>query len=1182
MKIVYYFEPWIELGRPYLRYHNLRYQIGPQISALVKEYKDINISVVIGEGTYAKCLSDGYTIKNVEFHVLYDNELREIFPNYLDASIKTFHNTASDDQSLRMASLVQDKLGDGFQPDLLISFLSPASHFQKIWPDAAILYTEFGIFSRAPFPRTFYFDPFGMFHNSYIGKFENELREQKISSSDQRHLNLLRNKVESGLNDIVPNLHKELKSHGFKKNILLPMQFSGYFGFDACSDYSSQFEMLFDVLKRTPSDIGIIATEHGAWPSVIDDHNIDFLKQSFRNLIIPENFKSVNNLSQLLLPIVDGVASVSSSVGLQSVFFGKPLLALGKSHLNTFSSGNIENTTNILDGSHSKKFDGAINHLLRSYYHQDNIIYSAEWARDFYQKAVQKHRSGHKDFNYFSPSTANRNFYSTLGHALRIEEFKSSEQGINAYNDIRIPQSEVDQDTATLNNYDIISFDIFDTLIQRPLMMPHQLFQLMQEEVRKLVDDPHLNFHSLRRRAENLTRSETDKDEVSIEEIYEVLCQESGIPYNICEKIMELEWQYELKFCEPRPYGKILFDIAKRLDKKIILISDFYFGEYFIKTLLEKNGFEGYKNIFISCDVRLSKRSGLLFDHVLRTLNIRGTSIIHIGDNYKSDIENSSIYDISSLHLPKGSDLFFRNKSISTIWKNERQRNYYPSDELHNSTAVMLGLIINNLYGDPRNKDMVSAFNGDAKSLGYSLMGPIILGFILFLRHEVRMSEVEKLLFLSRDGYLLKRAYDIVESTSPIGIPYEYILASRKAFTSANLVTKSDLYAALTVPFKPSTIDDILSKKFSIDPSLLTDQALSDIGIVDRDTIYHPIADATNIRNIVEVISDDILDLCKKKRAAAQQYYMQYIPNNAKVGLVDIGYSGSVHKQFKALIDVDASCFFLLTNLQAKKLHRSGTEIKGFLGQFIDHTSPDSPFFGIISLLETMCGSYESSLEHFEIDEGSATPQFSQLKPSGARRRTQIRKLHDGALEFVSDFIQKFDLSAHDFDLSPELTMKWLRALVLTPTRGDALVFNNIEHDDSFGGHDNRYIIPDVTKLIKKMNGRVTVKQAKSLISQSDWKNGTEALLPKRRSTPSSANYHFIPVKLSVYQQALPLRSEGNKLNFHTFSAITPTPRVKMSSFQRKMRKLRQRPKAFFQDAKNPLLKKMSIFFSEA
>ena len=82
-----------------------------------------------------------------------------------------------------------------------------------------------------------------------------------------------------------------------------------------------------------------------------------------------------------------------------------------------------------------------------------------------------------------------------------------------------------------LNDYDVISFDIFDTLLFRPLELPRHVFWFVGNELNIL------NFINIRMNAENTLRDKKQQEyghrEVTIYEIYEQIEKETGLPADI-------------------------------------------------------------------------------------------------------------------------------------------------------------------------------------------------------------------------------------------------------------------------------------------------------------------------------------------------------------------------------------------------------------------------------------------------------------------------------------------------------------------------------------------------------------------------------------------------------------------------------------------------------------------------
>ena len=131
-----------------------------------------------------------------------------------------------------------------------------------------------------------------------------------------------------------------------------------------------------------------------------------------------------------------------------------------------------------------------------------------------------------------------------------------------------------------LNKYNIISFDIFDTLLLRPYARPSNVFQHL-EEINNSI-----GFYAVRKIAEDNLRKYKDIKYANYDEIYSVLPSDFRF-------LKEKEIQLEKDTLYANPQMKEIFDYAKSLNKRIILISDMYFSSDILDDILNKNGFTG-------------------------------------------------------------------------------------------------------------------------------------------------------------------------------------------------------------------------------------------------------------------------------------------------------------------------------------------------------------------------------------------------------------------------------------------------------------------------------------------------------------------------------------------------------------------------------------------------------------
>lgn len=100
-----------------------------------------------------------------------------------------------------------------------------------------------------------------------------------------------------------------------------------------------------------------------------------------------------------------------------------------------------------------------------------------------------------------------------------------------------------------IRHYDIISFDVFDTLIFRPFTSPRVLFSIMESRLGIY------KFSKIRVDSENevrrLKQEKYGHDNVTLGEIYDLIAKKT----NLCPiKTSKLEYELEINYCYANPY----------------------------------------------------------------------------------------------------------------------------------------------------------------------------------------------------------------------------------------------------------------------------------------------------------------------------------------------------------------------------------------------------------------------------------------------------------------------------------------------------------------------------------------------------------------------------------------------------------------------------------------------------
>lgn len=326
-------------------------------------------------------------------------------------------------------------------------------------------------------------------------------------------------------------------------------------------------------------------------------------------------------------------------------------------------------------------------------------------------------------------------------------------------NDIKINDIKTEIDA-----YECISFDVFDTLIKRNVVTPSDLFELMSVELNREMNVT--NFSEIRKQAERIACRRNIHS--TIEEIYDIVIEK--IPQLNKTDIINLEEKYELNYCQANHFILDVFKYAKLKKKRIIAVSDMYLSKNIINNILKNCGYY-VDEIYVSCEEKKNKGDGSLFEEVLKRESIKNSEIIHIGDSFKSDYLGAKKCGIKSIKIDRCVNQY---NTVRFEKKIEDKVKY----------GVHKSIINNNLS---LNKNFYEKF-------GFSIIGPALFSFCKWIEEKCVNNNIHKLFFFSRDGFLIKQAFECIKSSN---IETKYIYVSRRS---------------LRIPYNVShcTVDEII------------------------------------------------------------------------------------------------------------------------------------------------------------------------------------------------------------------------------------------------------------------------------------------------------------------------------------------------------------------------------------
>lgn len=285
----------------------------------------------------------------------------------------------------------------------------------------------------------------------------------------------------------------------------------------------------------------------------------------------------------------------------------------------------------------------------------------------------------------------------------------------------------------------IISFDLFDTLVYRPYLEPHDLFEHLEIIYQKK------GFKDSRINAEKNVRFYSLKEEVTIDEIYDDINEEFKF-------IKNHELDLEFKTILLNTQIKSLLDYALSLNKIIILTTDTYLDKNFICKLLTKHSINIFNYIFISSEFGLTKYHGGIFKEITKCLKCNPNQILHIGDNINSD------YRSAIKHGFKAQYYYSLNKQFKK--KSSSNRSLIKLFKKNNPDFIQKYFFkhkINNLAFNSSNSDQTMFW----KNIGFYYGSLVAFSFYEPIVKNYN-PEKDELVFLGRDGYAAKLFFEII------------------------------------------------------------------------------------------------------------------------------------------------------------------------------------------------------------------------------------------------------------------------------------------------------------------------------------------------------------------------------------------------------------------------------------
>ena len=518
-----------------------------------------------------------------------------------------------------------------------------------------------------------------------------------------------------------------------------------------------------------------------------------------------------------------------------------------------------------------------------------------------------------------------------------------------------------------ISKKEYVSFDIFDTLIKRDVKKPTDVFSIIEQNY-KICD-----FYKRRIEAEKIARK--GKVDTTIEKIYDIYNELYLNNIDEAEKIKNIEKQVEYELCVQNKLLKKVYDFCIENNKKVYLISDMYLSSEILKEILEKNGYSKYEKLYVSCEYNKTKANGELYKYVIQELGIHTNKLIHIGNDIKTDYIMALKNKISTVKVK--TKTYTGNSLLDVFLSN------------HKSNS-------SNFYYD----------------FGYSNFGPLLYGFCLWLKENVKKNDIDNIYFLARDGYIIKKAYEMIFGEQD---NIYYLEASRRSLRVPYLSQKNsidEMLEELPLPRQTNMIQifDALGLELDIYSAKIKESGYS----VERFYLREKVLKEEGFKNLISSIKDDIIANSISENEALKNYLKK---NNfsRKNAIVDIGWGGSMQKYLRNIFNTLpgyedkelVGFYFGLTEKAKGNLSLTNTA-NAYVFDNYNYSSEEleRPFVG---LFESLFLEPKGSVKRYHINTENLVEryQYEYINDSG-EVLDDVDKIHNiqqGALGFIEKYM---------------------------------------------------------------------------------------------------------------------------------------------------------------------------------
>ena len=605
----------------------------------------------------------------------------------------------------------------------------------------------------------------------------------------------------------------------------------------------------------------------------------------------------------------------------------------------------------------------------------------------------------------------------------------------------------------------VVAFDVFDTLLRRRVE-PESIKDLVARRLAERLSEPGapIDWRLVRHKRRLLeielgreSEARGDDHEFRLREMlprWLVECGHSPLDSTLVADLLAHELDLERRATLPTPHLATTLASLSRAGRRLIFITDSYLDLDDIWSLLRYHHLaEHFAAGYCSSTSFRTKRTGRLFEEVLRIEGLRRDELLFVGDNPYSDVETPHHLGIPVLQV-RDADEIKRRTRLQVLEELSRKNRFW----IGNLAREIIEAV-------PQH---IRASDSPEYNLGL-LLAPAFIAFTRHVIDEARRLKLQRLFFLSREGLTFMRMYRRIVRAAGLTDempPARYLAVSRHA-TFLPALASLDLpqLHRLLRQYGGQTLNRLLRNL-----SLPTEEFQPLAARCGFGSLDAPIDDPPTHKPLHAFLADaEVQRRFLVHRDQARASFEAYLKSKGffdapAVGLVDIGWKGSIQDNLVRAINHRPACphlhglYFGLVHIAEDDV--PGSDKSGYLADTRRGDLLEDTIFKNGSVFEMFASAGHGGVVGY----GPRPRNPTRVKPIIKTEDVERRNFRQYAAEVFRGVENYFRDALAVAPLLPGTPDDWkpylldqLRRYILYPTLAEARNFLRYSHAESFG-----------------------------------------------------------------------------------------------------------------------------------